>query len=179
MKDFSQDDWYKQIEAHYGDETAKRSKIRLMDHINDGLIILDLLGASERAKQAYCIHPMTQSDSDLSEWFNGPDWLERLYSADHNAEVIVLAMEYRSVANEYLSTREIEDISEIRLSPLHEVNIMLVADKIQNRKDFEAHHKGTHARSDKLDQYFKNWLERLGISEGRYSEICDEVALRC
>ena len=172
------DDWYEQIRLHYGDRTAERSGVPLIFHIDEGLIVLGLLGATERAKKAYCIHPMMQGDSDLVEWFSGPDWLERLYGPDNNAEVVVLAMEYRSVANEYLSTREIEDISEIRLSPLNEVNIMLAADKIQNRKDFEKYHRGTHPRSDALDRYFKNWLRRLGISEERYEVICKDIELR-
>lgn len=177
MNSFSNDEWYKQIRLHYGDRKAERSGVPLISHIDEGLIVLDLLGASKRAKQAYCIHPMMQGDSDLAEWFSSPDWLERLYAPDHNAEVIVLAMEYRSVANEYLSTRQISDISEIRLSPLSEVNMMLIADKIQNRKDFEKYHKGTHPRSDELDQYFKNWMERLGISEEKYRQVCHEIAI--
>jgi len=50
---------------------------------------------------------------------------------------------------------------------------MLVADKVQNRKDFLAYHKGTHARSDELDYYFKLWLRRLDISEERYQELVE------
>jgi len=44
-------------------------------------------------------------------------------------------MEYRSVANDYLSTRIISDVQEIRLSPLPDVQDMLIADKVQNYKD--------------------------------------------
>lgn len=74
------------------------------------------------------------------------------------------------MANEYLSTRSITNIDEIRLSPLKVVNDMLIADKIQNRKDFELYHEGKHPRSEELAQYFRNWLERLGISEEFYQE---------
>ena len=48
---------------------------------------------------------------------------------------------------------------------------MLIADKIQNRKDFELYHLGKHERSSELEQYFKNWLERLNITEEFYQEI--------
>ena len=83
-------------------------------------------------------------------------------------EVLIAVMEYRSVANEYLSQREIKSIDEIRLSPLKDVNDMLIADKVQNYKDFEIYHKSTHARSKELDQYFKNWLRKLNINPDQY-----------
>ena len=76
---------------------------------------------------------------------------------------IMLAMEYRRVANAYLSTRKIESISEIELSPLKEVQQMLIADKIQNNKDFRLYNRD-HPRYDELCQYFDNWLDRLEIT---------------
>ena len=48
---------------------------------------------------------------------------------------------------------------------------MLIADKIQNRKDFELYHKETHPRSAELDKYFRNWLQKLNIDESFYQEI--------
>jgi hypothetical protein len=73
------------------------------------------------------------------------------------------------------STRKIESIDEIRLSPLKDVNDMLIADKIQNRKDFDLYHKGKHERSEELDEYFKNWFNRLGITEEFYQEMKNEL----
>ncbi len=55
--------------------------------------------------------------------------------------VMLLGVEYRSTANNHLSVKPADE--SIRLSPIAEVNHMLVADKIQNRKDFEIYHKGT------------------------------------
>ena len=52
---------------------------------------------------------------------------------------------------------------------------MLLADKIQNRKDFERYHKGTHQRSAELEQYFKNWLTRLGVSQEFYAEMAAQL----
>jgi hypothetical protein len=52
---------------------------------------------------------------------------------------------------------------------------MLIADKIQNRKDFELYHLGKHERSSELDSYFKNWLERLDITEEFYQETKKEL----
>lgn len=50
---------------------------------------------------------------------------------------------------------------------------MLIADKIQNRKNFEVHYesqpdKELFDRSDNLSQYFKNWLRALDVTEREY-----------
>jgi hypothetical protein len=70
-------------------------------------------------------------------------------------------MEYRRVANNYLSKRTITSLDDIELSPMLEVNQMLWADKLQNQKDFRAYHLGKHNRSDILEQYFINWINKL------------------
>ena len=157
---------YQAVSDHYGGEIAKRSGVQLMNHIDEGLAVLEWIGASEIAKRAYCIHPIFQSDTDLvnSYMYGG------IITPIRDPLVIIAAIEYRSVANEYLSTRSITNVDEMRLSPLKVVNDMLIADKIQNRKDFELYHEGTHPRSEELEQYFRNWLERLGISEEFYQE---------
>lgn len=153
---------YDIISNFYGNQKANRSGVHLMNHIDEGLFILDKIGASELAKKAYCLHPILQSDEALLENY---DLLK-----DVDAKVIICLMEYRSVANEYLSKRKINSIDEIRLSPLKDVNDMLIADKIQNKKDFELYHKDTHHRSSELSEYFDNWLIRLNVSDNFYSE---------
>jgi hypothetical protein len=159
---------YKLISRHYGDRVAKRSQVPLINHINEGLIILSAIKATETAKRAFCIHPLLQADADLQENYYISSFV------DHHA--LLLAMEYRSVANEFLSDKVVgATFEDIRLSPLLEVNEMLIADKIQNRKDFEKYHLGTHARSDELDKYFKIWLQRLGVSKEMYQEMCEAI----
>lgn len=167
---------YKLISKHYGDRVAKRSQVPLINHINEGLVVLDAIGASYASKRAFCLHPLFQADADLEEnchrsVFMAPD-------------IMMLTMEYRSVANEFLSDKMddivIEDISwgiadaarVIRLSPLQEVNDMLIADKVQNYKDFVTYHQKTHARTSELDDYFNMWLDRLGVSDKQYGELC-------
>lgn len=144
---------YRIISDFYGDQIAKRSGVKLINHIDEGLSILEDIGASEEAKRAYCLHPIVQSDEGLKDNF------ELLKGLD--STVIINTLEYRSVANEYLSVREIKSLDEIRLSPLKDVNDMLIADKIQNRKDFMLYHYGTHKRTNELFDYFNNWLEKL------------------
>lgn len=159
---------YKLISDHYNVRTAKRSGVPLINHINEGLIILDALSESQAAKDAFCLHPMVQDDSELAETWQ----LVTRYVTD--PLTIMLAMEYRSVANDYLSAK-VNSGQEIRLSPLVAVNNMLIADKVQNRKDFERYHKGTHPRSAELDVYFKQWLARLQVSEEQYQEYCNLI----
>ncbi len=168
---FIYSDYYRLISKYYGDKKAERSGIPYINHIDEGLAILKWLGLSMEAHEhvfaAYAYHPILQMDGDLIF-----ATLLSKYSASVIArmskEAIVYAMEYRSVANEYLSKRDIGSINEIRLSPLSQVNWMLIADKVQNRKDFEIAHESTHPRSKELAQYFRNWLERLKLSEDKY-----------
>lgn len=145
---------YKAISDYYGDRRANRSQVLLMNHIDEGLGILDEIRAPEEAMRAYCLHPILQDDAALA---HAP-----LDSLTHSPKVMALAMEYRSVANEYLSQRQIGGIAEIRLSPIACVNQMLIADKVQNYRDFLRHHSG-HERAVELDAYFRNWMKRLGV----------------
>ena len=98
-----------------------------------------------------------------------------------NPFALALAVEYRSVANEFLSDKIVPgDDAEtaakrIRLSPLSAVNKMLIADKVQNRKDFITYHRGTHPRSAELDIYFDAWLVRLSVNKAHYSGLCGLV----
>lgn len=142
----------------YGDGRAARSQVPFINHITEGLAILSFIHASIQAKAAFAIHPIVQSDADLVENY---EWVCNKVSSD----VLMNAMEYRSVANDYLSHRSIDSIADIRLSPLKDVNDMLVADKVQNYKDFILYHHGTHARSKELHQYFQNWLKKLDCED--------------
>ena len=162
-------DWleYRRIAEHYGTRTARRSGVPLMHHIDKGLAILGAIGATEAAMRAFCLHPLVQSDADLAAQY------PRIGELTADPHVIVLALEYRHIANATLSTRVISSASEIPLSPLAEVNQMLVADKIQNRSDFLVHHAASHPRARELARYFELWLERLGVDEQRYRELVD------
>ena len=83
---------------------------------------------------------------------------------------IALAMEYRSVANRYLSRMKLRAPDKVELSPIDEVNTMLIADKVQNRRDFERYNK-SHPRAKHLKLYFESWLSALGVSEAKYQEL--------
>lgn len=154
---------YQLIRESYGTRTTERSKVPLINHIDEGLIILNELNAGSGALDAYCLHPLIQHDRDLEAHY-------RTVVENIDSFTVMLAMEYRSIANEHLSLSD--PTKEIRLSPLHQVTQMLIADKVQNRKDFELYHKGTHPRSKELDLYFARWLNRLNVSEEFYQHLC-------
>lgn len=130
--------------------------------------MLAAIGASQRAMRAFCLHPLIQEDSELVSSY------AMLGELTDDIHVVALVLEYRSIANQTLSTRDIATAADIPLSPLREVNDMLIADKVQNRQDFLLHHRATHPRAGELDRDFKLWLERLGIDEDRFAELVVE-----
>lgn len=158
------------ISSYYHGKFAKRSKVSYMNHINEGLVILDKLGADEDTKAAYCLHPIFQDDDVVVNNFN-----RITNQLDISSRVMLLVMEYRNVANRGLSCYQVDNPDNIYLSPITEVNLMLVADKVQNRKDFLKYHFGTHEKSIELDIYFKNWLRALTITEAMYNKLIEGI----
>lgn len=157
---------YRLIEREYGVQRAARSQVLLIDHIHQGLQIMDLFGASVSAKQAFCLHPLVQNFIDL-EANLGKICREELL----NPRSIILAIEYRNRANSFLCKPENDSytVSELKAKIgdlLPEVRHMLIADKIQNNKDFMLHHYGTHERSEQMKEYFEDWFTILDVSPG-------------
>lgn len=149
---------YKEIERYYGDDRAKRSGVFLMNHIDEGISILVGLGASDEAIKAFCLHPILQPDDVFEKHLHKTKgWCPY---------VVALVVEYRNKANSYLCRPHTDDYTEDHLSLVvgslcEEVKHMLLADKIQNQKDFTLYHKGTHPRSNELDRYFHTWINYL------------------
>lgn len=155
---------YASIARHYGDRIAKRSGRPLISHIDEGLLVLEELDTTLSVKRAWCLHPLVQEDSDLEyTWRN-----VRTQSWDLRA--VLLAMEYRHIANAYLSSR-VND-HPITLSPLAEVQQMLIADKVQNRKDFLARFDREDVQWASLNIYFCDWLRRLEVTPQKYDHLC-------
>lgn len=153
--------YYKKIQEFYKGKKAIRSGLDYMNHIDEGIIILEALRAPEKAIIAYCLHPLCQADSDLVSFMSDKDMLLLC-----DKETLVYAMEYRNKANNFLSPHINQRTPS--LSPLVEVNWMLLADKIQNYKDFLKYQsfygpKVTMSKEkwDKLDDYFQEWLSLL------------------
>jgi len=134
-----------------------------MNHINEGLVILDDIGASTCAKDAYCLHPILQEDSSLDRNIRLMEGID--------TRVLLTTMEYRNVANRGLSCYQVDNPDHIYLGPLIDVHHLIIADKVQNRKDFEKYHLGRHEKSAELDRYFRNWLRALGVTEAKYGQL--------
>lgn len=146
------DSWeYRAIARFYDGASANRSGVPLMNHIDEGLAILDELGASDVAKRAFCLHPIVQNDEpiDLS-------W----------STCVGIAEEYRDRANAYLCRADTDYVKTVRQvrnrvgKMSNDCRLMLIADKRQNRKDFEIYH-GDHPRAEQLARYFDLWLAFL------------------
>lgn len=122
---------YQIISNYYGDTTTKRSGVKLINHIDEGIEILLSIGADSDTIDAYCLHPILQSDEEFNKNFT-------MDFTGVSTSAIILAVEYRRVANSYLSTGKIEDFVGFTNDKIKQ---MLYADKVQNEKDFALYHE--------------------------------------
>lgn len=158
---------YRAVRKFYGNRTAERSKVPLIRHIHEGIAVMESKRSSSYAMRAYCLHPLVQNDSELvAEGF--------IFLRDEpeaSPMVAALAMEYRAKANAWLSDKvQLYDGQLVTMGwpdpgPLVGVRLMLIADKVQNFKDFMLHHCGTHPRSKELYRYFQCWFSALGVTD--------------
>jgi hypothetical protein len=167
------------IEEFYDLRCAERSGVLLIHHIYEGLHVLRSLDASLETKAAFALHPMTQEPATRERTKDRVD--EVLAPFPQGDEVKSLTLEYARVANASLS--DIVSLDDdgnvvltrpIELSPDERVNQMLVADKIQNCKDFHEHHLD-HERANELGVYFSAWLNALDVSREFYRRMLMEV----
>jgi hypothetical protein len=162
---------HKAVAALYAARTTERSQVPLINHIDEGIIILDHLGATDAAKRAFCLHPLFQNDEELATC-----GFEYAKSAK-DAYPVMLVMEYRQWANAWLPEKVSCKPGVVKYEggptpgPLPEVRDMLIADKVQNKKDFIKYHMGKHPNSLELFMYFNRWLDVLGVSNDQYVEL--------
>uniref|UniRef100_A0AB39CDQ2 Uncharacterized protein n=1 Tax=Pseudomonas phage HRDY3 TaxID=3236930 RepID=A0AB39CDQ2_9VIRU len=156
---------YALIQEHYGNRRAERSGVPLMNHIDEGLKILRFLDADLPTMGGYCLHPLVQ---DLKDLQMNHEHLQQIIGIE---ESLQCAMNYRLAANAFLCReatdpwgRREAEAAIVRNYGLLDLRTryMLIADKVQNKKDFMKYHWGTHARSSQLLRYFDLWLEILG-----------------
>lgn len=171
MTDIKDSREYAAISKFYGTRRAKRSNVLLMNHINEGLYILKQMSASNAAQRAFCLHPIFQNDADFAA--------NRHRASEFDSYVMLLVMEYRRAANAYLCSPRtdswtLEDVA-FHVGPLiKEVNDMLLADKVQNERDFDKYHTldsettKLHPRAKQLSNYFRMWW--------RYLDPCTQSA---
>jgi hypothetical protein len=174
---------YHAIREHYADRFEERSGVPLMQRIEEGLIILGELDASEEAMRAFCLQPLFLADDDLVR--HGQDFMDRV---EADPFVIMLVMEYRTRANAWTGDMvhlaapgakpvvlDVLPFGQPSAGPIEAVKEMLIADKVQGRKAFIRHDRGRHPRSDELDLYFAQWLVALGVGRNDYEELCAAI----
>jgi hypothetical protein len=164
---------YELVADFYGDSVTDRTGVHMINHIDEGIWVLQQIGASDTTIRSYIIHPLVQGDAELRSF-----WESSLDLRVSNPRVLHLALEYRNIANAHLSWHPPASEASFNDSPINEVNQMLVADKVQNCKDFELYHLGTNLRSDRLASYFEEWLEKLNIKGGEYKSLRDKLLER-
>ncbi len=143
-----------------------QAKERALSHIDQGLRILADISASEYTRAAYCLHPMFQSDEDLFANFSMLENFRPL--------VVALILEFRAYANAWQHDKvktvggRIMCLTRPRLSPILEVNQMLMADKVQGFYTFTS--EINHWENTELAMYFKCWFEVLEVDPKSYRE---------
>lgn len=159
---------YKLISDIYENQVAKRSKVPLINHINEGIDLLDKYGADDFTKRAFCLHPIYQNIDCMR--YNA-DKLLNIHSL-----ISFYATEYATCANAYLCRPEtdlwgLQEIGNAVGVLIRPVALMLRADKVQNQKDFNIYHQGSHVRSKQLEKYFALWLNYLDQIDNNYKTI--------
>lgn len=158
---------YMLISAYYGNKTAQRSGVPLMNHIREGIKLLIAWGRPETEQRAFAIHPIIQSGGIMNFRAMAPS-----DSRPISEEVLDLAGEYKIKANSYLcipgtdyiTNQQDEFILQEHLGDMsNSCAWMLLADKVQNQKDFRIHHWFTHDRATQLERYFNLWISTLKI----------------
>lgn len=159
---------YKLVAEHYGERKASRSGVRLMQHIHEGVAVLETIGATVGAICGFMLHPLVQGQLDMEMNLTKICRQEML-----NTRGLMMVMEYRHKANSYLCTEATDGWSDYDARQAIgelciDVRDMLIADKVQNYKDFLVYHHGTHPRTLELQNYFQRWFRLLDITEKEY-----------
>lgn len=157
---------YDVIRAAYGDRKAKRTGLPYIRHIDQGLLILKHLKVDSDVLSAWCLHPIFQLDEYLVPLMSGESQIAFPSRAlSFSTKVTVFGMEYRSVANAFLTKDTFSGRMPIP-SVIPEVNVMLVADKIQNYRDARLHlfPQLEWEGKERLNYYFGAWLTALRVS---------------
>ena len=161
---------YKTISQFYkGKKTSKN--IPYINHIDEGVGYLELMGVSDTVVNAFILHPFVQcvnlkgtynktllTKSELEEYVD-------IFELEPDVAYELLL--YRKYANSYLCRPDtdgaaiMEAYSLIDTLQNHQTTVrMLIADKLQNFKDF-IKYREDHERAKHLTQYFIYWLSIL------------------
>lgn len=163
--------YYNVISEFYKDKATSKG-IPYINHIDEGVGHLENLHVSDVLINAFILHPFVQcvnlkgtykdcllTEKELEKYIN-------IYEI--KPEIAYELLLYRKFANSYLCRPEtdnysiIEAYEDIKELQNYQGTIrMLIADKLQNFKDFLLYRKDDHPRSKFLCTYFTFWLNIL------------------
>ncbi len=72
---------YLVMQDAYQNHVAERTGVLLMDHLDEGLLVLERIGASELVQRAFVLHPLLQGDAELG----GETWPRLVKQGDTGA----------------------------------------------------------------------------------------------
>lgn len=153
--------YYDMIQDMWKDQTD-REGTRYMQHIDLGIAWLFKNKASNAVINAWCIHPIAQDVKTLKANY------DKLIGLD--SEAILLTIEYRNQANQYSTRNMLEGYP--KTSTLDGVKTMLKADKLTNYWHL-VRNRPNHERAESLEEYFKTWLQALGVTDEEKREAFD------
>lgn len=147
---------YTMISNWYGDRRATRSGVRLMNHIDEGLVLLTIAPTSVHI--AFALHPLYQDPKDratnIVSYLTLPKEIRVLIDLYNNT--------MQSCSSKGFAKGKLVDLTTL-WDGLYkdEVLMMCLADKLQNQKDFYKYHWKVHPESDNLEAYFEHWITKL------------------
>lgn len=126
----------------------------LLNSIHAGCHILQLRKQELWTQRAFCLYPIFQPDDLFVD--KGLEYIQYT-GADYS---VTCALEYRGIVNS----------TDIRKSPLPDVNEMLIANKVQGRKYVEKRYP-----EDNIILVYYQWLKLLEVDETAYQEYVKEL----
>lgn len=163
--------YYKVINKFYEGKATSKG-IPYVNHIDEGVGHLENLHVSDVTINAFILHPFVQCVNLKSTY--GKTLLTQKELEAHidiyeiNPDIAHELLLYRKFANSYLCRPETDDFAYHEafyaledLEDYQNVLRMLIADKLQNFKDFLLYRKDDHPRSKELTYYFRFWLITL------------------
>lgn len=153
---------YQAIQSIYGDQkTLQGNGVPFMNHINEGLHILHRIKASDNAQRAYCLHPIMQVNGLADEF------LSSSYLKEVDPRALVTAGMFANTVNafplgQFISGNLVGNVEEAAgLIKRNDVMDMILAEMVQNYKDFLNHEGQTDPDRAEINEYFLTWLRFL------------------
>lgn len=132
-----------------------------MNHIDEGIAILRKLAADKDVIKAWILHPLFQTDLE--------NFQNRNYgNLKLDIRVVTLGHAYRELANSFLPKDYRNSAPKVEPKEIYQ---MLLADKIQNSKDFYFNTGIEACRREELDIYFGKWRLALDRHDVYWSKM--------